>query len=263
MSTDDLETPERLATRELYERLGIVPASVADDFRCPNLADCSRLSRARGARFHTGTWPYVGPEYGRAVIRGRRVRILFVAMERGGSHDPSEELAFKQTQYNFRVAAEERSNPHMGGVAEIMKHLVDEVDPRRYSQQFALTNAVKCVEYTGRMDSGSTTKMIKNCKSYLRAEIDALKPDLVITQGTHPRDTVCQILDPLRPLADFADEDGRSRSRILATGSRLIVTTPHPARLKGLGWKSGGLPAFLDAAVQRARDELVALAVGS
>jgi uracil-DNA glycosylase len=139
-------------------------------------------------------------------------------------------------------------------VAEIMTHLVDEADPRRFSRQFALTNAVKCVEYTGRMDSGSTTTMIVNCASHLRAEIDALIPDLIITQGDHPRNAVSRLLGPLRSVADFADEAGRSEIR--AAGSRLVVTTPHPARLTGLGWKSGGLPAFLDAAIRRARMSL-------
>jgi uracil-DNA glycosylase len=212
---------------------------------------------------HTGTWPYIGAEYGQALIRRYLVRILFVAMERGGSYDPSYEPAFKDTQYNFRTAAEKRTNPHMGGVAAIMKHLVDETEPLRYSQQFALTNAVKCVEYTESMNSGSTPEMIRNCKSHLRAEIEALNPDLVKTQGTHPRHTVCQILEPIKAVADFADEAGRTRATILAARSRLIVTTPHPARLKGLGWKSAGLPPFLNAAIQKVRDALVNFATGS
>jgi uracil-DNA glycosylase len=263
VSTDNLETPERTAARELYEFLGIVPAPVMGNFRCPSLSECSRQCRDRGERFNTGTWPYIGAEYGQAVIKSCRVRILFVAMERGGSHDPSYEPAFKDTQNSFRTAAEKRTNPHMGGVAAIMKHLVDEIEPLRYSQQFALTNAVKCVEYTESMNSLSTPEMIRNCKSHLRAEIEALNPDLVITQGTHPRHTVCQILEPLSSVADFADEAGRTKATILAAGSRLILTTPHPARLKGLGWKSGGLPAFLNAAVQKARDEFVTLAARS
>jgi hypothetical protein len=269
MHIDETDNNEWLKKiQELYERLGIEPAFGGASFHCPHYEECSKHCEIRD-KFHTGTWPYVGAEYGQAIIKGHRAKILFVAMERGGKFDPSEVPTLKHTQDDFRNTAEKRKNPHMGGVAAIMKHLVDEADPLSsdplsYCRQFALTNAVKCVEYTDRMDSGSTPTMIRKCRSHLTEEIDLLKPDLIITQGVHPRETVMKVLRPQREVREFKDESGRKKARILVAGSRLLFTTPHPAaRLKGLKWKIGVLPGFLDDAVRLVRDEFAAMSAGS
>jgi len=66
-----------------------------------------------------------------------------------------------------------------------------------------------------------------------------------------------RLLAPLTSVADYADDAGHSE--ILASESTIVVTTPHPARLKGMKWKSGGLPRFLEQALDRAREEFAAL----
>jgi len=130
-AVDLLETGDRHAIRAVCASLGIEPTSSANSFRCPNLCSCSAAIHARSGRFHTGTWPYVGAQYGNATIRQHVARILFIAMDRGGSFDPAEEPTFADTQSSFRTAAEERINPHMGGTAQIIVRLVDEPDPRK------------------------------------------------------------------------------------------------------------------------------------
>jgi hypothetical protein len=120
MDVDTIETSDRVAIQALYKRLAIAPTISSTEFGCTHLDNCSRRCREGGRRFHTGTWPYVGAHYGSATVDGYIARILFVAMERGGRHDPAEELAFADTQWAFRTSMEERKNPHMGGVAEII-----------------------------------------------------------------------------------------------------------------------------------------------
>ena len=66
------------------------------------------------------------------------MRILFVAMERGGTFDPfrkdaPNEPTFAHTQMNFRRATELRENAHMGGTSELMECLVDDKEPQVYS----------------------------------------------------------------------------------------------------------------------------------
>ena len=98
--------------------------------------------------------------------------------------------------------------------------------------------------------------MISECAGHLLAEIYSLDPDLVVTQGGHPKDTVVSSLADLRPVREFA-APSRGRAGV-HTNSRLVVlTTPHPARQAGLKWTRGLLPPFFMDAIALARMELV------
>jgi len=249
---DTVGTKPRAAIRELYDRLCITPCLGLQDFRCPHLPECSPKPGRSDVPFHTGTWPYIGACYGQARVLGNLIRILFVAMERGGQYNPAEEPTFSDTQWAFRDSAENRRNPHMGGASQLMEYLVEDKVPDVYSTQFALTNAVKCVEYTKRMNSTSTPTMIRNCAEHLRVEITLLQPHLIVTQGRHPTNTVQQLFPGLTPVAEFVGDAGRSA---VLVGKRFVVlTTPHPARKIGWRWKRGPLPTFLQDAVRRAQE---------
>jgi hypothetical protein len=170
-----------------------------------------------------------------------------------GGHGEAHLWSFADAQREFRQAGETRRNPHMGGVALIMRHLVDDSDPRRIASQFALTNAVKCVEHTGTMSTKPSQLMIFECSHHLMAEIEVLKPDVIITQGSHPASTVSRLLGPAKTIT-FMD---RGRATTVSRANNIIlVTTPHPARQPGLKWSQGTLPDFFVAAVERARHEL-------
>lgn len=256
-NADKVETAQRVAISKVYDRQGITPAARNDDFRCPHLEKCKSSVRVNSQqlKFRTGTWPYVGLDYGKALVRGHPTKILFVAMERWG-----EDRDFAQTQTDFRKAAEERSNPHMGGTAEIMESLVDDKVRESYSLQFALTNAVKCVEVTGRARSRSTATMIDKCAEHLRVEIDILAPDLIITQGEHPKSTILNLF-PLRPAPPpFSGDAGKAE--IFLGEHFVVLTTPHPAHKKGWRWKLGPLPRFLQEAVNCTAAELLRFTPG-
>jgi len=264
MDYDAEETQDRLNIKGLYQRLGIVPTSSLRDFRCCHVNECSTDVLRRGGRFNTGTWPYVGPEYGRATICGRPARILFIAMERGGQHEPAEELELAQTERNFRKSTEEFGNHHMAGTAITMAHLVDERNPKSVSLQFALTNAVKCVEAARHMRSTTTKQMIRNCADHLRSDIECLGPDVIITQGSHPRETVTQIVKGLCSIDKFTDKYGWAE--LLVAGDVLVLTTPHPASpaRRGFRWRDGALPpTFLREALNRTRDHFGSLNGGA
>ncbi len=253
---DRMETADRIGIMELYVTRGIVPCPPGGEFRCPHVEPCSMIARRHGREFHTGTWPYVGAGYGKARVSGRLTRVLFVAMERGGTFNPfpEDEPTFADTQMNFRRAAELRCNAHMGGTSELMECLVDDKEAQLYSEQFALTNAVKCVEFTNSQDSPSTSTMMSNCAEHLRAEIILLRPHLVITQGNHPRDIMLRLFHPLRLAEQFS---GRAGAAAVLVGEQFVLlTTPHAARRSGWRWKRGPLPEFLQDAMRRAAKEL-------
>lgn len=189
-----------------------------------------------------------------ARVSGLAAKILFVAMDRGGYGGADEEL-FADAQSAFRRAFELPQNPHMGGAALILKHLIDERDTRKFSGQCALTNAVKCVQPTCSMSTNATPEMIGNCAAHLRAEIQELQPDIVITQGGHPTRTVIETIAGLREVGQFAG-DRKGQATVLSSSSVVVLTTPHPARQDGLKWSRGILSQFFLDAIDVARAEL-------
>jgi hypothetical protein len=96
-----------------------VPCQSENDFGCPHAGECSAIARLHDAEFHTGTWPYVGVDYGNARVSDRQVRVLFVAMERNGTYNLADEPTFARTQENFRYSAVVHHNAHMGGTSQL------------------------------------------------------------------------------------------------------------------------------------------------
>jgi uracil-DNA glycosylase len=176
-------------------------------------------------------------------------------MDRGG-YGGADDEDFPDTQASFRRRIEQPRNPHMGGVALILKHLLDEQDSGKLSSQCALTNAVKCVQHTNSMSTKATRTMVKECAHHLLAEIRELNPDVLITQGGHPRRTVLKSLEGLKLIREFAG-DRRGRTRVFVNPAMVVLTTPHPARQPGLKWKRGLLPNFFLNAIAVAKREAV------
>ena len=258
---DRMRTTERTDIKKLYREQGIEPSRFRKNFRCPNLKACSSSQQGRDSRvrFCTGTWPYIGADYGNAQVAGCSIGVLFVAMERGGGgkfHPDSEKFAV--TQSKFRDNAEKRYNPHMGGTAQLMEYLVGCKDEKLFSQQFALTNAVKCVEATGNQRSSSTRMMKSRCSEHLREEIECLKPHLVITQGVHPRETVLELFHSTL-VKEFPGQAGAAKvmkAEVMLADHFVILTTPHAAHKPGWKWKNGELPESLQKAVNCAIAEV-------
>jgi len=103
--------------------------------------------------------------------------------------------------------------------------------------------------------------MIRSCANHLWSEIEVLRPDLIITQGTHPRKTVVAHYSDLKPLVEVGDQTGSAQ--ILRRDHLIVLTTPHPARRKGLKYKRGALglgqgsvPPFWEEAIVQTRAAL-------
>lgn len=250
---DNLGTPERVAIKELYSRLRIIPQPV--DFQCVHLCSCSNSAKLP---LITGTWAYVGTQYGKALIKGRPTKILFVSMDRGGSPEDdgwpeADKETFAQAQYAFRHGAETPHNAHMRGVHLILSELLDEKEPSGFSRQYALTNAVKCAQKTGTMQTSVTPQMIANCASWLFEEIAMLRPDLIISQGRHPADTLkhSAYFRSKESVAVFrGDPKGHAEVFRVEDPRCVLLITPHPARLKDLSFARRELPAFLRDGIQ-------------
>jgi hypothetical protein len=245
------DTSHREMIKTLYKEREIVPSCMK--FGCASYQKCSENG---GIKLHTGNWAFVGHEYGQASINGLKAKILFVAMDRGG-YGGADKEQFPDTQKSFRGSIESPSNPHMGGVSLILQALVNKQPIEQLSGMCALTNAVKCVKSTGSMSTNASKIMISECATHLLAEISTLKPNIIITQGTHPTETILGLFENRHLLREFKSSNGRRKTSVyIGPCGTIILTTPHPARQAGLKWKRGEIPDFWSNAIALARDEL-------
>ncbi len=254
---DTRDTAYRRGIQDLYKCCGIVPA--AQGFACPAFqGECS----AHGTiPLHTGNWAFVGCEYGTARINGLPIRILFVAMDRGGKGESVHE-EFADTQLSFRRSIEYPQNAHMGVVRIILTNLADEKNPTVLAGQCALTNAVKCVKQTGMMSNTDPTPvMIRRCADHLQKEVAVLQPHVIVTQGGHPETTIARLMTPIQEVAVFlGPKQGHTipTAKVSVARDAVLLTMPH-SRVKGLEWSKGNAPKFFLDAIRRTRAEITAI----
>lgn len=207
-----------------------------------------------------GDWTYVGYQYGEALVGGKKAKILFVSMDRTGKGNRYED--FEVTQQVFRTAAYCRSNPHMGGVDVLLKHLLDETTScKDRSQQFALTNSVRCRPRAEDNRSRSTNQMVLNCENHTQAIIDVLRPDIIIAQGNDKgKENPCKSLIRLfEPEILEKYHNGRSKQSLRSAEIRrdqehLFLFTAHPGNYTGFGWSAGYLPDELERSCEHVRE---------
>lgn len=250
---DKASTPYRAEVQELYTRLDIVPTDHSADFRCATCEECKEsLHLSAEGVFNTGSWPYVGSEYGQAVIGGRSRRILFVGMERGGADEPTD---FNDTQQMFRyfTTHPNRNNKHLRGVKKIVDALLGPDGDPRYVR-FALTNAVKCCKISEYQKSESTPIMIDNCQRHLSGELEVLKPHLIITQGDDPRYTIRKILAEWSIVKEWNEPN--SHAAVLETPAYIVLETRHPSYTNWGGGDDVSLPETLREAIEETRSAL-------
>ena len=256
---DSKMTPTRIDIKNLQEDSGCGATGRA--FHCSSACRCQASLRKRigdAPSISNGDWTYVGAQYGEAMIRDSPARILFVSMERPRSLETDSE-PFEKTQQSFRNSCLKRRNPHMGGTDTILKHLLDYETPKeRRCQQFALTNSVRCSPIDIGSSSSSTSDMLKECRRHTEAIIRALRPDIIVTQGANPYQSVARALclpqDSLFANNNNRRGGGRRFAEIRRNYDILVLRTAHPARYAGFRWKIGKLPAHLAKAIVVLRD---------
>ena len=248
-------TPMRSAVRDRQVELGIGASTGCFHCEAFDKSCYPSLVKERGeVEVIKGDWTYVGQQYGQAMVAGKYAKILFVSMERPLSK-PEE---FEETQYQFRTACLERSNPHMGGTDVELEFLLDPTPPEQRCQQFALTNSVRCRPSSPNAESQSTSTMIAKCQAHTKSIIEILTPDIIVTQGKYPSEGIVEMFDSK---VVFESDNGlHSRSlrkaEVRRGGGVLFLLTAHPAIRphSGFRWRLGGLPDYLHDAINEVRD---------
>ncbi len=243
---DKRMTRLRHDVKKLYSELGIKPTK--GSFRCNNFANCCRSLRIRKRqKVITGSWPYIGIDYGKAKVAGKKLRIIVIGMDAGGIDDVSRNFLHRQNEWRcaFENSIESPVSQHPTGTALMLKELVDDKRPNRFARQFVFINAVKCTPNNGEMTSGVKGSMCTACESILFREVHLLKPDIVITQGSYPREMIKKILKSNRKIFE---KDG---FLIYTSGNSIVLVAPHPTR--HIPWKQGLLPKQYGKAVDKVR----------
>ena len=250
MASENIDTemtPWRTKVKNLQTQLGI---GASGCFHCEHRVSCH--AGISNKNILKGDWTYVGHQYGEALVGKKKAKILFVSLDRGGQGNGYEK--FKATQKEFRTAAYERTNPHMGGVDVELEHLLDETtSPEDRCQQFALTNSVRCRPRFHKADSRSTPVMKQNCESHTHAIIQKLDPNIIIAQGDNPRNSMRRLFNP--EIVERYRGYGTS-AEIRQSKDCLFLLTAHPAfySRRGFNWKNGYLPEGLKEAFAQARE---------
>ena len=229
-------TPWRTKIKDLQTQLGIgaqtkIKASKGC-FRCEHWESCyaSVSNQCKKNKVSKGDWTYVGYQYGKASVAGKKARILFVSMSRGYGTKYEE---FESTQAAFRNSAycPKPKHKHMKGVKAELELLLDEASPEERCQQFALTNAVRCRHFSGSgsMKFNATRTMKKNCEHHTKAIIQALEPDIIIAQGKPPSNSMCKLFSPKRVECYSTVLPAEIRQGEIGNKKVLFLLTAHPA----------------------------------
>ena len=172
--------------------------------------------------------PRFGGESGQRVrrrpaqLRGRPVR------NRGGRHPDADLVVPMQVGRDEVIDMDKRRgqilgrvenprNPHMRGVVQVLQVLfglepggvVEKIHNNSHVlEAYAMANSTLCSNLPtgGQSRRGEPTRtMSKNCREHLRQTIVLLKPTIIVTQGSAPRDALGTVVDRCEPIRDRVD----------------------------------------------------------
>jgi len=166
------------AVRQYYRGNKIAPLS----FKCEHYAEC----RKGHPSFVKAREPFIGRRYGKDGLP----RLLFISSNPPrGSRKPEDRTLTAARRWEETICDHSRlpkplhwyrTHEMAHGIFKQFKQAAPEViDCCRY---FAHTNSAKCTTNAPNGREGPA-RLFRNCQQFLRGEIEALEPDVVITQG--------------------------------------------------------------------------------
>lgn len=177
-------TPMLSALTAYYRDQGILSTA----FTCPHQDEC----KGDCASFTGPKSTFVPMGY----ERHDRPRLLILSSDSGGGGVEEEgrlpEAVRRQHEEPYRP---EKRGRHWYRTHELAWYILWRLDPDHalqiydVNQFFAHTNAAKCSE-NNRGNRQAKDVLFVNCRPYIRAELEILCPDILVTQGDKARDAV-------------------------------------------------------------------------
>jgi Uracil DNA glycosylase superfamily len=162
---------EALSAFYRSQRIGV------DEFQCKCRDECERAAAAElSKQLHRGSEAYVGSLYGEPFP------IAVVSLSEA---DGSSRLSDREPLEAY-FCKPESLNAHMRGTLEMLERVLEPgIAGREVLRHFALTRAAKCALKESK--DKPPFKCFWNCREFVLPELDALNPQLVISQGTDAR----------------------------------------------------------------------------
>ena len=192
----------------------------------------------------------VGAEYERSAgfARGGLPRLLFLSPDSGGGHwnakpkTPDRVRRWEEGEGpNVANYSKGDQRKHWYRTYELAWYVLRAFKPKKFEKienvtgHFAHVNAAKCsVNYDANRQA--PRRLIRNCREYLLGELDILRPEIVITQGTWCRYVAIQ---PLYRSRIDRIEGELAWVRMNDAHKFLWLWTYHPT-----SWRRGGVSPF-------------------
>ena len=229
-----------------YRHIGIL----STEFSCEHLREC----RGDSQNFTEAKSAFIGEKYGELNFP----RLLFISSDPGGAKIPTKDggeidfmLPENRTPESVRRLVIERVRRGIKSPSQRAKSTnelarfilrefnsdVDEMDEEKLTQHFAHANSVKCCQ-NKKNHKQADGVLFRNCRGYLRGEIEMLAPDILITHGKKAESGVQFAFrnESQKEIAQNAFEYE------MQNGKFFWLQTPHPAsygRPKFLAQKNG------------------------
>ncbi len=238
---------------------------------CSHASDCR--SSLRTHSLVEGQASHVGSHYA-ATVDGRRLRILVVPKQVGGSLDHGGDRGHEHVNVNRRSQQVDsakygpRPHPrtdHMVGTELALQVLLGLPAAGPATVQLdgsvthvfdfmAMANMTLCSKVGSDSAGQGSARMIDNCSAHLQHTIELLTPNVIVAQGysakgRSPSSAVADVLDCELPAKNTFVEAHA------AHGLVAFVAAEHPARR----WFAPSMPAWheVDRALQGARESAV------
>ena len=176
-----------------YEDNGVLSTS----FTCPHKKDC----KGDCAEFTGPKSAFVSTGYERG--NGKLPRLLFLSLDSGDGDENAENRlpeAVREQEEVKRDILSLPKNRHWYRTHELAWYVFRQFDSgiglEEARKHFAHANSAKCcMNKPGRKKAAAV--LFRNCRKYLRGELEILRPDVLITQGTEAKEAVKSLIKSL------------------------------------------------------------------
>lgn len=190
-----------------YENKGILSTSFTCTHGKDCKGDCAEFTGPKSAFVSTG------------YERGNLPRLLFLSLDSGdGDQDDKNRLleAVREQEEVKRDVLSLPKNRHWYRTHELAWYVLSQFDPgirlEEAKKHFAHANSAKCcMNKPGRKKAAAV--LFRNCRKYLRGELEILRPDVLVTQGAEAKEAVksldYKVLESIDGYASKVEMDGR------------------------------------------------------
>ncbi|WP_462137730.1 uracil-DNA glycosylase family protein [Candidatus Mycalebacterium sp.] len=217
-----------------YKENGILSTSFTCEYKGDCKGDCKTFTGPKSAFVSSG------------YEKGKLPRLLFLSLDSGkGSKDSKERLpsAIRKKEESDRDVLKLHKSKHWYRTHELAWYILKEFKPEIKVEDtkrfFAHANSAKCCMNKPQKKLAAK-RLFKNCRRYLKEELDILSPQILVTQGNEAKEAILPLVGTTgKTIDEFAS------IVVLSDRTTFWLHTYHPSnygsfnkqRNGGCGWE--------------------------